>query len=192
MQILLVTIVVYGLSAGQPKAVTNGGIGLGVTLLPAILRRNYQFSLDPWLGLWITTAVFLHTLGSAGLYAQFSWWDSMTHALSASLVAGVGYTAVRVIDLHNEKIHLPKQCVFVYLFIVVLAFGVIWELFEFALDLLSAETGLTMPLDQHGLDDTVVHMLYNSLGALLIALFGQAHLPGLAESGRNWMWLPET
>ena len=90
MQILLVTIVVYGLLAGQPKAVTNGGIGLGVTLLPAILRRNYQFSLDPWLGLWITTAVFLHTLGSAGLYAQFSWWDSMTHALSASLVAGVG------------------------------------------------------------------------------------------------------
>ena len=191
MQILLVTIVVYGLLAGQPKAVTNGGIGLGVTLLPAILRRNYQFSLDPWLGLWITTAVFLHTLGSAGLYAQFSWWDSMTHALSASLVAGVGYTAVRVIDLHNEEIHIPKQFVFVYLFIVVLAFGVIWELFEFALDLLSAETGLTMPLAQHGLDDTVVDMLYNSLGALLVALFGQAHLTGLAESARNWMWLPE-
>jgi hypothetical protein len=188
MQILLVTIVIYGLSAGQPKAVTNGGIGLGVTLLPAILRRNYQFSLDPWLGLWITTAVFLHTLGSAGLYAQFSWWDSMTHALSASLVAGVGYTAARVVDLHSDKIHIPTQSVFVYLFIVVLAFGVIWELFEFGLDLISAETGLTMPLAQHGLDDTVVDMLYNSLGALLVALFGQAHLTGVAESLRDRVW----
>mgnify|MGYP006882764082 FL=1 len=192
MQVLLFAIVVYGLLAGQPKAITNGGIGLGVTLLPAIVRRNYQFSLDPWLGLWITTAVFLHTLGSAGLYVQFSWWDSVTHALSASLVAGVGYTAARVIDLHNEKIHIPKQFVFVYLFIVVLAFGVIWELFEFALDLISAETGLTMPLAQHGLDDTVIDMLYNSLGALLVALFGQVHLTGVAESLRDRLVTPES
>ncbi|WP_205738800.1 hypothetical protein [Halonotius aquaticus] len=192
MQVLLFAIVVYGLLAGQPKAITNGGIGLGVTLLPAIVRRNYQFSLDPWLGLWITTAVFLHTLGSAGLYVQFSWWDSVTHALSASLVAGVGYTAARVIDLHNEEIHIPTQFVFVYLFIVVLAFGVIWELFEFALDLISAETGLTMPLAQHGLDDTVIDMLYNSLGALLVALFGQVHLTGVAESLRDRLVTPES
>jgi hypothetical protein len=192
MQISLFAIVVYGLLAGQPKAIINGGIGLGVTLLPAILRRNYQFSLDPWLGLWITTAVFLHTLGSAGLYLQFTWWDSVTHALSASLVAGVGYTAARVIDLHNEEIHIPTQFVFVYLFIVVLAFGVIWELFEFALDLISAETGLTMPLAQHGLDDTVIDMLYNSLGALLVALFGQVHLTGVAESLRDRLVTPES
>jgi hypothetical protein len=192
MQLLLFAIVVYGLYAGQPKSIINGGVGLVVTLLPALVRRNYQFSLDPWLGLWITTAVFLHTLGSAGLYVQFSWWDSVTHALSASLVAGVGYTAARVVDLHSDKIHIPTQFVFVYLFIVVLAFGVIWELFEFALDLISAETGLTMPLAQHGLDDTVVDMLYNSLGALLVALFGQVHLTGVAELLRDRVWSPET
>ena len=191
MQLLLFAIVVYGLSVGQPKAVINGGVGLGVTLLPALVRRNYQFSLDPWLGLWITTAVFLHTLGSAGLYAQFAWWDSSTHALSASLVAGAGYTVARVIDLHSDEIHIPRQFVFVYLFIVVLAFGVIWELFEFGLDILSAETGVTMPLAQHGLDDTVVDMVYNSLGALLVALFGQAHLTGVAELVRDRMWSPE-
>jgi len=191
MQLLLFAIVVYGLYAGQPKAIVNGGVGMGVTLLPALIRRNYQFSLDPWLGLWITTAVFLHTLGSAGLYAQFSWWDSVTHALSASLVAGAGYTAARVIDLHSDKIHIPRQFVFVYLFIVVLAFGVIWELFEFGLDILSAETGVTMPLAQHGLDDTVVDMMYNSLGALLVALFGQAHLTGIAELVRDRVWSPE-
>lgn len=191
MQLLLFAIVVYGLFDRQPKAITNGAIGLGVTLLPAIIRRNYELSLDPWLGLWITTAVFLHTLGSAGLYAQFTWWDSVTHALSASLVAGAGYTAARVIDLHSKRIQIPRKFVFIYLFIVVLAFGVIWELFEFSLDLISAETGLTMPLAQHGLDDTVVDMLYNSLGALLVALFGQVHLTGVAESLRDWTWLPE-
>jgi len=44
---------------------------------------------------WITSAVFLHTLGSAWFYAEIVWWDHLTHALSATLVAGAGYGAAR-------------------------------------------------------------------------------------------------
>jgi len=64
MQLILAGIVVYGLVAGEPKAITNGSISLLITLVPAILERNYRLPLDPWLGLWITLAVFLHTMGS--------------------------------------------------------------------------------------------------------------------------------
>jgi len=181
MQLLLLGIVGYGLLAREPKAIVNGTIGLGVTLLPALFERNYQLPLDPWLGLWITTAVFLHTLGSAGLYGQIDWWDHVTHAMSASLVAAAGYTVARSIDLHSEDIHIPKQFAFVYLFVVVLSFGVVWELFEFGLDIIADVTGVTMPLAQHGLDDTVRDFMYNSLGALLVAVFGQAHLTGVAQ-----------
>ncbi len=173
MQLALVALVVYGLLARQPKAITNGGIALAITFLPALLERNYDLPLDPWLALWITTAVFLHTLGSAGLYGQIGWWDHLTHATSASLVAAVGYTTARAIDLHSDEIHIPRRFFFVYIFVVVLAFGVIWELFEFALDIVAGATGLTMPLAQHGLDDTVRDAMFNSLGALLVAVFGQ-------------------
>jgi len=185
MQLVLVGLVGYGLLAGQPKAISNGSIALVITLLPAVLERRYDLPLDPWLGLWITTAVFLHTLGSAGLYGLLDWWDSLTHAMSASLVAAVGYTAARAVDLHSEGIHIPRQFLFVYIFVVVLAFGVIWELFEFGLDVAADVTGLTMPLAQHGLDDTVRDLMFNSLGALLVAVFGQVHLTGVAETVRE-------
>ena len=185
MQVALLGLVGYGVLAGQPKAVTNGGVGLLVTLAPAVLRRNYNFTLDPWLGLWITTAVFLHTAGSAGLYGQIGWWDHLTHAMSASLLAAFGYTTARAIDLHNDEIHIPRRFFFVYIFVVVLSFGVIWELFEFGLDIVADTTGVTMPLAQHGLDDTVLDSMYNSLGALLVAAFGQAHLTGVAERVRE-------
>ena len=191
MQLVLVALVVYGVYAGQPKAIVNGGVGLLVTLLPALMERNYELPLDPWLGLWITTAVFLHTLGSAGLYGQIGWWDHLTHALSASLIAGVGYTAARAIDLHSDDIFIPRRFAFVYIFVVVLSFAVIWELFEFGLDILADETGLTMPLAQHGLDDTVRDLVYNSLGALVVAVFGQAHLAGVAETVRTRFSAPE-
>nr|WP_226479505.1 hypothetical protein [Natrinema amylolyticum] len=185
MQLLLVGLVAYGVLAGQPKAIFNGGVGLLITFLPALLERNYDLPLDPWLALWITAAVFLHTLGSAGLYGRIGWWDHLTHALSASLIAGIGYTTARAIDLHAEDIHIPSRIAFIYIFVVVMAFGVIWELFEFALDIIAGETGLTMPLAQHGLDDTVRDLMFNTLGALLVAVFGQVHLTGVAETVRE-------
>lgn len=185
MQFVLVGIVAYGVVAGAPKAITNGGLGLFVTLLPALLERNYNIPLDPWLGVWITAAVFFHTIGSAGFYARVWWWDHLTHSLSASLIAGAGYTTLRAVDLHNEAIRIPTRFAFVFILVVVLAFGVVWELFEFGLDLLADETGITMPLAQHGLDDTVLDMTYNTLGALVVATFGQAHLSGVAERVRE-------
>ncbi len=185
MQGVLLLLVGFGVIANQPKAITNGLIALAVTFVPALLERNYRVLVDPWLGLWLTAAVFLHTLGSAGAYTLVTWWDHLTHALSASLVAGTGYTVTRAIDLHTEEIVIPKRFAFVYILVIVLAFGVIWELFEFGLDLLSAATGLTMPLAQHGLDDTVRDLMFNAAGALLIALFGQAYLAGVAERLRE-------
>lgn len=187
-QIVLLSLVVFGIVAGQPKAISNGGIALAITFIPAILERNYSFPLDPWLGLWITVAVFLHSMGSAGLYGQLGWWDNLTHAMSATVVAGVGYTVARAVDLHSDEIFVPRRFFSIYVFIVVLSFGVLWELFEFALDLIAMSTGVTMPLAQHGLDDTVTDLMYNSLGALIVAIFGQAHLTDVANTLREHRW----
>lgn len=190
MQLVLIAVVTYGVVAGNPKAISNGGIALLVTVFPAVLERNYELPLDPWLGLWITAAVFLHSLGSAGLYGHIQWWDHLTHATSASVVAGVGYTVARAVDIHSEDIYIPARFAFVYILVVVLAFGVIWELLEYGLDIVAEMTDLPMPLAQKGLDDTVRDLMFNSLGALLVALFGQAHLAGVAETMREQLVRP--
>ncbi|WP_349254403.1 hypothetical protein, partial [Haloplanus sp.] len=191
MQLALFGLVVYGVVAGEPKAIINGGVTLLITFVPAVLERNYDLPLDPWLALWITTAVFLHTLGSAGLYGRIFFWDNITHAMSASLIAAAGYTVARAVDIHSDDIHIPRRVAFVYIFVIVLSFGVVWELFEFGLDIAADATGLEMPLAQHGLDDTVRDMMFNSLGALLVAAFGQAHLAGIAQLVQERLLAPE-
>jgi hypothetical protein len=42
-----------------------------------------------------------------------------------------------------------------------------------------------MPLARHGLDDTVRDLMFDSLGALLVAAFGQAHLTNVADRVRT-------
>ena len=189
MQIVLVAIIGYGFLAGVPKAISNGTLALLVTFVPAAVERNYNIPLDPWLGVWITTAVLLHTMGSAGFYARVPWWDHLTHSLSASLVAGAGYTTLRAVDIHSDAIRIPVRFAFVFILVVVLAFGVFWELFEFGLDIVADETGVSMPLAQHGLDDTVLDLMYNSAGAFIVAIFGQAHLSGVAERVRAGLFV---
>jgi hypothetical protein len=183
MQVVLVGLVFIGLDRGNVGIVANSAIALGVTYLPATLERDYHIPMDAGLTLWITTAVFLHALGTVGLPgSQFSfyqtvwWWDHLTHALSASVVAAAGYATVRAIDLHTEQVYLPSQFTFVFILLFVVAFGVLWEVLEFAVGGLAAVFGGDAVLTQYGLEDTLLDLVFDIVGGVLVAIWGTAYL----------------
>ncbi len=176
MQLVLAGLTSYGLVIGAPKMITNAGLGLTVTFIPAALRSNSRVVLTPGLTVWITAAVCLHALGSAGLYFQVGWWDHLTHVLSATVVAAAGYVTFRAIDLYDNQITLPRRAISVYIVVFVLACGVLWEVFEFGLDIIAAHTLLTMPLSQTGLTDTIWDLTFNTVGAVVVAIWGEVYL----------------
>lgn len=189
LQAVMVGIVAVGAWLGNGGVVVNATVGVLVTLVPAYLERNYRFTMGPGLVLWITVAMFLHALGTLplpgldlqSLYGTTWWWDHMTHALSSSLVAGAAYAVVRALDVHTDHISLPARFLFVYLLVFVMAFGVLWELLEFYISVVAQLFGSATVLTQYGLDDTLLDLVYNTLGGLLVALFGTAHLTGISE-----------
>ncbi len=134
MQAALAALLLFGLVRGDLTTVVNAGVALGITFLPAVLERDAKLPLEPGLVFWLTAAVFLHAIGSAGLYAVVGQWDSLTHTISASIVAAAGYAVVRAIDLHSDEVYLPTPMLFAFILVFVLAFGVLWELLEFAID----------------------------------------------------------
>lgn len=187
MELGLVGLLFVGLERGNPGIVVNTAVALGVAQIPALLERDFDLTLDPRLILWITSAAFLHALGTVGIpstglsfYATLGWWDHMTHALSASVVAGVGYTTVRAIDAHSDRVYLPARFIAVIILLVVLAFGVVWELLEFAIGEAAAEIGTASVLTQYGVNDTLWDLIYNTIGGVVVALWGGVYLSGLS------------
>ncbi|MFC4987176.1 hypothetical protein [Saliphagus infecundisoli] len=177
MQLALGVLLVYGLLARDVTTITNAAIALSVTALPAVLERNYRLPIEPELVVWLTAAAFLHVLGSAGLYDLLGQWDTLTHTLSASLVAATGYTVVRTVDLHSEEVYLPSRTMFAFILLFVLAVGVVWELAEFGVDFLAQRfVGGDAVLAQHGIDDTVTDLLFNLVGAVVAATLGASYL----------------
>lgn len=189
LQAAMVGILVAGLVTGNAGVIVNAGIGLLVTFLPAYLERNYTFTMHVGIVLWITVAMFLHAFGTLPLpmldflspYSATWWWDHMTHALSSSLVAGVAYATVVALDEHSEFVHMPPAFLFGFMLMFVLAFGVVWELLEFYISVVATLVGTETVLTQYGLEDTVLDMFYNSIGGLLVAIFGSAHLSGVSS-----------
>lgn len=185
MQASLAILLVSGFYFGSGKVITNAGLGLFITFLPALMEKRYDIVADPFLSLWITSAVFFHALGSFGFYGSVWWWDHLTHALSASIVAAIGYTFIRSIDIHTEKIYLPQKFMFIFILLTIMAFGVVWELFEYGLDIIADTYQVSMPLAQHGLTDTMKDMMFNTIGATITATLAHAHLTQLAQNWAN-------
>ncbi|WP_254765795.1 hypothetical protein [Salinilacihabitans rarus] len=185
MQGVLGAVLLYGLVTVTLPTIVNATVALGLTFVPAILERDLELPMDPGLVLWITAAVFLHSLGSAGLYGTVTHWDHLTHALSASVVAATGYAFFRAVDLHSVDVYIPRQFMFALILIFVLAAGVAWELLEFAIDQFAIVVGLPAVLAQHGLDDTILDLVFNAAGAVVVATWGAVYLTDLSEALSN-------
>jgi hypothetical protein len=182
MQTAIVGILFVGLWSRNIAVVVNAVLALGVTFLPAVLERDWDFPLDTGLTLWITTAVLLHAIGMLGLYGTVSWWDHLTHTLSATVVAGVGYATARAVDEHSDAVYFPPRFMFVYVLLFTLAFGVFWEVLEFGVHGLSNALGIDAVLVQYSLEDTVVDLIFDTVGAVLVALFGTPTLRSVVET----------
>ena len=183
MELALVVILSIGLYDGELGVAVNAGVALAVAQLPAILERDYHLPMDAGLTLWITTAVFLHALGTlavpgsgVSLYQSGFGWDHLTHSLSASVVAAAGYTTVRALDRHSESIELPPKFVFVFILLFTVAFGVLWEVLEFAIGGATALLGVSSVITQYGLDDTMMDLVFDMLGGVVVAAWGSAYL----------------
>lgn len=193
MQLTLFGLIFVGLERQSPNIMLNAALGLGVTFLPAILERDHGIPMNSGLALWITTAAFLHAIGIIGipgtgqsLYGAIPHYDKLTHTLSASVIAAAGYATVRAFDEHSDGVHLPSRFTFVFVLVFVMAFGVIWELLEFAVGAMGQATGVgATGFTQHGLSDTMLDLVFDTLGGIVVGIWGTIYLTDVVDSVRE-------
>jgi hypothetical protein len=189
MQLTLFGLMFIAIDRREPSLMVTVGIGLAATFFPAILERDYEIPMNPGLTLWITGAAFLHTIGVVGipgaeesLYTSIGFYDDITHALSSSVVAGVGYATVRAFDEHADGIELPSRFMFVFILAFVMAFGVSWEILEFSIDIVGNAVGSeSVGFTQHGLEDTLTDLVFDTVGGVIVAIWGTAHLSDVSD-----------
>lgn len=180
LQAVLAGIGLFGLATFQLGMAANGTFGLALTLLPAAIRRQYDYTMNAGLVLWITAAVSLHSVGSLGPYSWLPWYDIVTHTMSAVVIAGVGYATFLGFERHSNELEVSTEFRAVFIVVFVLAMSVIWELIEFASGAVPALVGIDAPLVVYGVDDIVSDTIFNTLGGVVVAVGGSRDFQDLA------------
>lgn len=171
LQAFMAGIVVLGLVRLDPGLALTAGIPLAITFVPALLRRDYGVPMDWGWTLWISVAVGLHTIGALGAYDQYPWYDSVAHVVSGSLVAASGYALTMAFVYHADSVDLPEAYRGVYVLVVVLAVGVLWEDLEHAIEVFGSLAGGKTPVVQFGASDVAKDLFFDAVGGLVVAVW---------------------
>lgn len=135
-------------------------------VLPVILTRSVVFG--PELPVWLAAAGLLHSLGMLGLYESTWWWDHLTHTVSAALVAALLYAGVIVTLPNTAGIGDSSGIVVTVTVVFTFAIGVFWELIELVAREVGERFDIEPVLIHYGWRDTVVDLVFDIVGALLI------------------------
>ncbi len=171
MQAGMVGLAISGLLMREYTYIPAALIAVFISTLPSVIRRDLNLVLPVELNFWIVLALFVHIVGSfSGFYDNLPGWDHLTHAMSASLVAALGFVVVTAVDKYADSIYLPPAFIALFIIMFTMAIGVIWELTEYLVDEL---TGNHL---QYSLTDTMRDLLFDTIGGLLVASVGSFYL----------------
>jgi len=176
------------LREGDRVSLAAAGLTVFLLLLPPLLARLLRvfmpisFRLVWWA--FIFAAMYLGELHS--FFYRFLWWDDMLHSASAMMVSYIGLILIFVLNKDkNMDQKLAPGFVALFVFCFTMAFGALWELFEFSCDQL---LGVNM---LKGRDSTLAGSVYSferalvntmqdfsldAFGALGIALLAYYHI----------------
>ncbi|MFC7141914.1 hypothetical protein ACFQMA_19015 [Halosimplex aquaticum] len=186
LQLVIVVMTAYGAISGRVGVAVNGVLSLGVTLVPAGVAWLFDHEIDPRLSLWIAVAAAIHVGGFLGPYDQqtglLASYDQVAHMVSAAFVAGVGYAVVEAVDESSRRAEFPEEFRFVFTLALVMAFGVAWEIGEFAAGAVGAALTGTEVLVQYGVSDIVADLTFNTIAAAAVALWGTGYFDGVAAA----------
>ncbi len=180
LKLTLITGAVLALFQGRIQVAVETILILLITFLPLFLGRRFQVKIPSEFELLAIVFVYASLfLGEVHhYYLIYWWWDLLLHAGAGLLLGILGFLLVYVLnEKANVHLNLTPGFMGVFAFTFAMAFGGLWEIFEFGMDQLF---GLTMqkPMmtDPSGLTDTMWDLIIDCAGALIIAILGYGYL----------------
>jgi hypothetical protein len=171
MQAAMLGIALAGVLTANYTWLPASVLSLFISVIPSILRRDLEIVLPFELNFWTVLALFLHVIGGfSGFYDNVPYWDHLTHAMSASLIAALGFVVVVTVDKYVDTIFLPRPFLALFIIMFTMAIGVLWELMEFVNDQLFGSRL------QYNLDDTTVDMMFDAFGGFIVGIAGYHYL----------------
>ncbi len=167
LRIVLIIFLVISLVRKDWLWVVGCSFTILISFTPTILKRDFGITL-PWvLDLMISISIFLHVGGIIfNLYGIIPGYDIVTHFVTSILVGFLAFIIIYILDQYSKNLKMDVYGMAFLVVIFAMAMGVVWELFEWGIDLAFGTH------EQWGLQDTMKDLLIDTLAGIVIAVIG--------------------
>lgn len=165
--LLMLALFGYYLMKGDTSrwSVALGGAGVSALPLFLLIKEN-PFSIPIIIGYYVflfCTAI----LGSiASFYLKIHWWDTMLHFYKGIFVGFIAITLYKIFIKEEIRKGISKWMLFLFTLSLVEMVSVLWEIYEFI-----GDQTFTHMMQLGGNKDTMIDLIFGSLGGFLVALF---------------------
>lgn len=139
LRLVVVLVLVRSLFAGRYDYALLCVLVMFLLHIPDLLKRHLSIELPSVLEGIILCFIFAaEILGEIGyFYVKIPFWDTMLHTLWGFLAAGIGFALVDLLNRsESSRLNLAPFYVATVAFCFSMTVGVLWELFEYAMDAL--------------------------------------------------------
>jgi hypothetical protein len=166
-----------GLFRSNWPALFIAGSALALTFLPQVIASRVRLRLPnsflAAIAVFVLATIYLGEMHD--FYTRFWWWDLVLHAGSAMGFGILGFLLIFML-FRGDRYAAPPWALGLLSFCTAMTVGVLWEIFEFAMD---QTFGLNM--QKSGLLDTMGDLIINTIGATLGGVAGAAYMIGRAS-----------
>lgn len=179
---------------GNMVRVLSAVMTAGLFLLFPLLGKLFRVALPlPFKVVWLLFIFASMYLGELhNFFYRFAWWDELIHSFTAMMLTYVGLLLLYILS-GDARIHLRLGPLLTALAMIcfTLAFGAVWEMFEFGVDQVlglnllkgRAATDLAGVYDyERALLNTMGDLGIDLLGALIVGVMAFFHFRGGAKS----------
>jgi hypothetical protein len=190
---------VYNFYDRQWEIFLSSILTLILFMLPSFFTKHTKIRIPAALQIVILLFIFASMyLGEIhNYYYRYGWWDSMLHGNSAIVLAYIGFLLVYTLN-RNKRMHVRLSPFFMALFsfCFALAIGSLWEIFEFAVDVIRGANmqkarGLELingVFDTRlGVIDTMRDLIMDAAGAFIVSMIGYLHITN-RKHGDSAFW----
>ena len=156
LRLVVTALLVLNIIQRQYEAAFACALALVMFLMPALLEHRLNIDLPNTLEVIVLLFIFAHEiLGELGsYYITVPHWDTMLHTTCGFLMAAVGFSMIDILNRSSRvKFDLSPLFCAVAAFCFSMTIGVLWEFFEFGMDVLFA-TDMQK--------DTVLHAIHST------------------------------
>lgn len=151
---------------------------------PSYAEKKFKIEIPDFMEsiflMFIIAALLLGEI--AEFFVHVSWWDDMLHTISGLVFTILGFSIINAaVDDPDKKITLNPIVIAIFVFSFSMTIEIIWELFEYSVDSLIANSNMMRTVNSitleplTGLDaiaDTMHDIILTFFSALFISIIG--------------------